>query len=279
MVITRPPQSTKACFPDKTKAVPLGDVQAEAARRSTKGGSSGGVRQRAATAAAAAVAGAGGGPVKGLNAKRPSFARLEDIPLAAGTGGGGGDDADSSSSSSSSSSGGGSSLKARAKRRQSRPLPSRFAEAGRLTCGVLLKKGGGHSIGGRRSWKRREFRIDVARHELSWFEPGASKGGGERLGFIPLAGSTLREVVDEKHPFRFQVSALSQSALLLAFGASASCAGVRRRAPRAPPAPSHARSANVHCSCFVCVVCLSGMAQPMTVASSCCTYVWHCCRW
>jgi hypothetical protein len=112
----------------------------------------------------------------------------------------------SSSSSSSSSSSTPVSAKRMPQRRPSRPLPQRFAEADRVTFGVLLKKGGGHSIGGRRSWKRREFRIDVGRHELSWFEPGASKGGGERLGYIPLAGSTLREVVDEKHPFRFQVS-------------------------------------------------------------------------
>ena len=190
-------QSTKACFPDKTKAVPLGDAQAEAAQRSTKGGSSGG------GSSGGGSSGGGGGPlshaaasVPSTGVRRQSFARLEDVPLAAGTADGG----DNAS--------GDSSLKARAQRRQSRPLPQRFAEADRVTFGVLLKKGGGHSIGGRRSWKRREFRIDVGRHELSWFEPGASKGGGERLGYIPLAGSTLREVVDEKHPFRFQVSEL-----------------------------------------------------------------------
>jgi hypothetical protein len=235
-------QSTKACFPDKTKAVPLGDAQAEAAQRSTKGGSSGGGSSGGGGGPLSHAAAAGPSTGVSTGVRRQSFARLEDVPLAAGTADGG----DNAS--------GDSSLKARAQRRQSRPLPQRFAEADRVTFGVLLKKGGGHSIGGRRSWKRREFRIDVGRHELSWFEPGASKGGGERLGYIPLAGSTLREVVDEKHPFRFQVSEL--------LSVSASGAGAPQGAARA--ARAIARSANLRCA-FVCafLFCLPGMTQPI----------------
>ena len=45
---------------------------------------------------------------------------------------------------------------------------------------------------------------------LHRYEPGASgkaaPSSAARLGAIPLQGSTLREVVDPKHPFRFQVN-------------------------------------------------------------------------
>ena len=77
---------------------------------------------------------------------------------------------------------------------------------GAVRAGELFKKGGGESLLGRRSWKKRVF--ELADGMFEYYEPGkGGKGRGKKLGEVTLDGAVVSRVHgDPKYIARFQVA-------------------------------------------------------------------------
>ena len=67
--------------------------------------------------------------------------------------------------------------------------------------GWLWKKGEGHSIGGRRNWKQRFFKLDTNTRNLTY----QLNEGSKVLGTISMKGCTLVDVTGGKYEHHFQI--------------------------------------------------------------------------